>query len=66
MCLEQSFSHFKWVLLVILFLTVLSNCVSVSSNFDATFLSDCTKFCSVFLGYRIGNLMRIPKMCLKQ
>jgi len=25
-----------------------------------------TKFCSVFLGYWLQNLMRIPKMCLKQ
>jgi len=29
-------------------LTVLSNCVSVSSNFDTVFLSDCTQFGSVF------------------
>jgi len=33
---------------MILSLTVLSHCVSVSSNFDTTFLSDCTKFCSGF------------------
>jgi len=46
-------------------LTVLSNCVSGSSNFDTTFLPDNTKFCSVCSGYWIGNLMRIPKMCLK-
>jgi len=36
-----------------------------SSNFDSSFLLDCTEFVSVFLGYRIGTLMRIPKMCLK-
>jgi len=60
--IKQSFSHCK----AILFLTVLSNCVSGSSNFDTAFLPDCTKFCNVFLDYWIGNLMWIPKMCLKQ
>jgi len=44
---------------------VLSNCVSDNSNFDTTFLPDCTKFCSVFSRCWIGNLMRNPKMCLK-
>jgi len=34
-----------------LVLTVLSNCISGSSNFDTDFIRDCTKFCSVFLGY---------------
>jgi len=48
MCIKQSFSHFKWVLQSILSLTVLSNCVSDSSNFDIAFLSDCNKSCSVF------------------
>jgi len=48
MYLKQSFCYSKWVLQAILFLTVLSNCVSDSSNFDPTFLPDCTKFCSVF------------------
>jgi len=48
MCLKQAFSHSKWVLHTILSLTVLSNCVFVRSNFDTAFLSDCTKFCSVF------------------
>jgi len=62
MCVKQSFSHSKWVLS----LTVLSNCVSVSSNFDTAFLSYCTKFWSVFSGYWINNLIRILKMCLKQ
>jgi len=42
-----------------------SNCVSGSSKFDIAFLTDCTKFCNVFSGYWIGNLLRIPKMCLK-
>jgi len=31
-------------------LTVLSNCVSSSSNFDTVFLTECTEFGSVFLG----------------
>jgi len=39
---------FQLVLQAILSLTILSNCVSVSSNFDTAFLPDCTKFCSVF------------------
>jgi len=49
---KQSFSHSKWVLHGILFLTVFSNCVSGSSNFDTAFLPDCTKLGSVF--YVIG------------
>jgi len=49
LCFKQSFSHSKWVLQAMLSLTVLSNCVSVSSNFDTAFLFDCTKSCSVFL-----------------
>jgi len=65
MCLKLSFSLSKVVLQEILSLTVLSNCDSVSSNFDTTFLPDCTKFFSNFLGYWIGNLMEISKMCLK-
>jgi len=47
-------------------LTVLLNCVSGSLNFDTAFPIDWTKFCSVFLSYRIGNLLVIPKMYLKQ
>jgi len=66
MCLKPSFYHSKWVLQSILFLTVLSNCVSFGSNFDTAFLPDFTKFCTVFSGYWIGNLMRISKMCFKQ
>jgi len=66
MCLKHLFSHSKSVLQAILSLTVLSNCVSVSSNFDTAFLHHCTKFCSIFLGYWLGNLIKIPKMCLKQ
>jgi len=42
------------------------NCVSGSSNFDTAFLTDYTKFWSVLSGYWLGNLMGIPKMCLKQ
>jgi len=48
--LKKSFSHSKWVLQAILSLTVFSNSVSSSSNFDIAFLPDCTKFCSGFLG----------------
>jgi len=48
MCLKQSFSYSKWVLQSILSMTVLLNCVSVSSNFDTAFLPACTKYCSVF------------------
>jgi len=66
MYLKQSFSYSKSVLPSILFLTVLSNSVSVSSDFDTAFLPGCTKFCSVSPGYWIGNLMKIPKMCIKQ
>jgi len=66
MCLKWSFSYSKWVLQAILSLTVLSNCVSDSSNFDTAFLPDCSKFCKVFSGYLIENLTRIPKMCLKR
>jgi len=65
-CLKPSFSYFKWVLQAILSMTVLTNCASVSSNFDTAFLPACTKYCSVFSRYWIGNSMRIPKMCLKQ
>jgi len=44
--LKHSFSHSKWVLQAILSLTVPSNCVYGSSNFDTAFLPDCTTlFC---------------------
>jgi len=66
MWLKQLFYYSKWVLQEILSLTVLLNCVSGNSNFDIAFLPDCTKFCCVFLGYRIGNLMKTTKMYLKQ
>jgi len=66
MCLKQSLSYYKWVLFAILSLTVLSNYRSVISNFDTAFLPYCSKFCVDFLGYWIENLIRIPKMCLKQ
>jgi len=48
MCLKLLFFYSKWVLQAILSLTVLSNCVSSSTNFDTTFLPDCTKSCSIF------------------
>jgi len=48
MCLKLSFSDSKWVLQVILSLTVLSNCVSGSSNFTTAFLPDYAKFCVFF------------------
>jgi len=48
MYLKQSFSHFKCVLQAIWSLTFRSNCVAGSSNFDTAFLTECTKFCSVF------------------
>jgi len=38
-CLKQSFSYYKWVLQADLSLSVLSNCVFGSSNFDTAFLS---------------------------
>jgi len=40
MCLKQSFSYSNWFLQAILSLNVLTDCVSVSSNFDTAFLSD--------------------------
>jgi len=64
MCLKLLFSYFKRILQAILSLTVLTNCISGSSYFDTAFCPDCTKFCSVFLGYWIENLIRIPNMCL--
>jgi len=66
MCLKQSFSHSKWVLQTILSATVYSNGVTSSLNFDTHFSPDCIKFCSLVLCYQIGNLMRIPKICIKQ
>jgi len=48
MCLKLSLSHSKSVLQAILSLTVLSNCLSDSSNFNTAFLPDCTQFFSVF------------------
>jgi len=53
MFLNQSFSYSKCVLQAIFSLTVLSNCISGSSNVDTVFLRDCTKFCSVF--FRLLN-----------
>jgi len=51
MCIKPSFSYSKWVLQGILCLTVLSNYVFGSSNFDIPFLSDCIKFYSGFSVY---------------
>jgi len=65
-CLKQSFSHSKWVLQAILSLDVLSNCLFDSLYFDPAFFSDTTKLCSVFFCHWIENLMRNPKMGLKQ
>jgi len=48
MCLKRSFSHFQLVLQEILSLTVFSNCVSESSNFDTAFVLDSTQFLSAF------------------
>jgi len=48
MFLKLLFFYSKWVLQEILSLTVLSNSVSSSANFDTTFLLDCTKSCSGF------------------
>jgi len=59
MCLNQSFSHCKWILHAVLYLTISTNCVYGSSNFDTAFLPDFTKFCSIFLCHSIENLMRI-------
>jgi len=55
MCLKQSFSHSKLVLQAILSLTIPSNCISGSSNFNTVFPTDCTKCCSIFqvIGYEI-------------
>jgi len=66
MCLKQSISHSKWILQAIFSLSVLSDCVLGSLKFDTIFLFYCIKFCSVFSGYWIGNLMRILKMFFKQ
>jgi len=44
MYLKQSFSLYKWVLQTIMSLTVFSNCVSVSSNFDTALLPDFVVF----------------------
>jgi len=48
MYLKESFSYSKWILQSNLSLAVLSNCVSVNSNFDTIFPPGCIKFCSVF------------------
>jgi len=77
MLLDRKFNEeFKNVLKIVIFsLQVgftgdfVTDCpfkLCVSLNFGTAFLSDCTKFCSIFFScYRIGNLMRISNMCLK-
>jgi len=67
MCLRQSFSYSKSVLQSILSVTVLSNCISVCSNFDTTFLLDCTKlkFYSVFFKLLDRKFNEISKNVLK-
>jgi len=47
MCLKQYFFLLQ-VDFTGNFVPVLSNCVSVSSNFDTAFLPDCTKSCNVY------------------
>jgi len=49
MCLKHSFSHSKWVLQVILSLTVFSTCVFGSSKFHSIYLFEFIWFCSVFM-----------------
>jgi len=51
MCLKLLFFHSKWVLQAIVSLTVLPNCLYSSTNFDITFLPDCTKSYSVFFRF---------------
>jgi len=61
--LKTVFFLFQADFTYVLSLTDLLNCVSevsVSSNFDTGFLPDCTK------SRWMGNLIKIPKMCLKQ
>jgi len=65
MCLKRLFSNSKWVLLAILYLTVPSNCVSGSLNFDAAFPSDCTKFYTVFFRLLVRNFIEDSKNVLK-
>jgi len=48
MCLKQSFSYFKWVLHAILSLTVLSKCITGSSNFDPPFSLTVPNFVMLF------------------
>jgi len=47
-CLKQYFSYSKWVFQAILPLTVLSNCVSGSSNFDTAFHPPVSNFVVFF------------------
>jgi len=65
MCLKQSLYYSKWMLQIILSLTVLLYCASCSSMTPLFSLAVST-FWVFFSAYWIGNSMRIPKMCLKQ
>jgi len=54
MCLKQSFFDSKWVLQVILSLSVLSNCVSDHSNFD-------TAFSNFIVFFQVSRFNKDPK-----
>jgi len=41
MCLKQTFFNSNWTLQAILYLTVLSNCISGNSNWDTAFIVGC-------------------------
>jgi len=42
------------------------SCHFYSLHFDSAFFPDCTKLYNIFVGYWIGNLIRISKMCSKR
>jgi len=65
MSLKLSFSHSKWVLQVILSLTVLSNCVSSSLYFDTTFIFGFTWLCSGFFMLLDRKFIKDSKNVLK-
>jgi len=61
-CLKQSFLYSKWVLQAIL---SLSNCVSITPNFDNAFLPDCTNFFLCFFRLLIIKCNKHSKNMLK-
>jgi len=65
MCLKQAFFDFKWVLQAILSLSVLSNRFLTIQTLTPVFYLTFP-ILSVFFFWWIINLMRIPKICLKQ